>query len=110
MLQQRLDPTNGLLLCATHHRLFDDRSLTIAPDKTIRYFAAAEDWDYSDADRTISQQHGVALRQPGAPSLWPSAGRIADRIAISKLHDPKAYAVRRIWEKDRSICPQPAAL
>jgi putative restriction endonuclease len=69
ILRQRPDPTNILLLCATHHLLFDNRSLTIAPDKTIRHFAVAEDWDYSDADRTIAQLHGVASRQPGVASL-----------------------------------------
>ncbi|HEY1943734.1 MAG TPA: HNH endonuclease signature motif containing protein [Roseiarcus sp.] len=85
--QQRLDPTNGLLLCSTHHRLFDDHSLTIAPDRTIHYFATAENWDYSDADRMISQLHGVAFRLPEARSLWPSTKRIAERAEIFGLQE-----------------------
>lgn len=60
--QERLDPRNGLLLCATYHKLFDDDCLTLTPARTIAYYTEVEDWPYSDADRVVSALHGVKLR------------------------------------------------
>ena len=34
---QRLDVRNGILLCATHHKLFDGRLLTVSQDYTINF-------------------------------------------------------------------------
>ena len=40
---QRLDVRNGLLLCSTHHKLFDNGLLTVNQDYTINYFDLAEE-------------------------------------------------------------------
>lgn len=40
---QRLDVRNGLLLCSTHHKLFDKGFLTVNQDYTIKYFDLAEE-------------------------------------------------------------------
>ena len=69
--QERLDPRNGLLLCATHHKLFDDDSLTLTPDRAIAYYTDVEDWAYSEADRAVSALNGAKLRLPADRRLGP---------------------------------------
>jgi putative restriction endonuclease len=77
--QERLDPRNGLLLCSTHHRLFDAHWLLVTPERTIRYYTATEGWTYSDADKLVSALHGTMLRLPAREALWPSVDHINAR-------------------------------
>ncbi len=76
--QQRLDPTNGILLCSVHHRLFDDGLMTISPTGRICYYdPKGKDGPYTAADRqmTISlhgqqaQLPATKRHQPGVDSL-----------------------------------------
>lgn len=71
---QRLDPRNGLLLCATHHRLFDAGWLTISRDLLIQHEEAdASDGPYSAADVALTRQlHGQYVREPVRLDLRPS--------------------------------------
>lgn len=63
---QKMAPSNGLLLCATHHRLFDNDLMTVGPDgKIVYYDPSARDGTYSEADRHVSLQlHGRPVRTP----------------------------------------------
>jgi putative restriction endonuclease len=76
--QQRLDPRNGLLLCSTHHSLFDAGLLTITDFGTIMYCAPKLlDRPYSLADKSST----VTLH--GQQALLPQ----------SKLHRPALWAI-----------------
>jgi len=61
--RERLDPRNGLLLCANHHGLFDNDALTITEDRTLDFYTAA----YRIASET-----------------WGNAAAVADAIAPLK--------------------------
>lgn len=65
-LHQRLAPNNGLLLCATHHLLFDTGQIVVGPDGTIVYYdPAGDDGPYSYADEVASRHlHGRPVRVP----------------------------------------------
>jgi putative restriction endonuclease len=77
--EQRLDPRNGLLLCSTHHRLFDAGILTITKAGTIKYCDPdLEDGPYSPADKLIVVLDGK--------TAW---------LPDSKLHQPADWAIER---------------
>lgn len=63
---QKMAPSNGLLLCATHHRLFDTRQMIVDPAGIIVYYdPQARNGSYSDADRYASiRLHGERVRIP----------------------------------------------
>lgn len=65
---ERLDIGNGILLCATHHKLFDNHKLTIANDFTINYYDPEEQKRmYSDYDRLLTiALHGKKMNLPKA--------------------------------------------
>lgn len=53
--KQRLEISNGLLLCANHHKMFDCGWITINQDSTINYFDMDEnEGDYSTYDRLMT--------------------------------------------------------
>ena len=63
---QRLDVRNGLLLCSTHHKLFDNGLLTVNQDYTIKYFDLTEETDelsLYDRLHTI-KLHGQKINLP----------------------------------------------
>jgi len=72
---QRMATCNGLLLCATHHRLFDWGYITITPDHTVYYVdPEGRDGWYSSADSQISTAlHGKKAFMPKDRRHWPSA-------------------------------------
>lgn len=72
---QRMVTCNGLLLCATHHRLFDWGCITIAPNHTVYYFdPKGRDGKYSSADSQVSTAlHGKKAFMPKDRRHWPSA-------------------------------------
>jgi putative restriction endonuclease len=80
---QRLDVRNGLLLCSTHHRLFDHDWLTITDEYKIKYSdTALEDGPYTDADTAIGPSlHGASIRRPARKDLWPTQDLIRERYA-----------------------------
>ena len=78
---ERLDVRNGILLCATHHKLFDDRCLTINDDFTINYNGPDDEEEriYSEYDRLLTTAlHGKKMTLP-----------------IDKRHRPKKVYVTR---------------
>jgi putative restriction endonuclease len=79
--RERLDPRNGLLLCATHHRLFDADWLTLTTDFIIEHQDADESGgDYSPADDHITRRlRGRRAAVPERRDLRPSAAYIARR-------------------------------
>lgn len=72
--QERLDVRNGLLLCATHHSLFDNHYLTINDDFTVNYYDPdQEESYYSNYDGLLTTKlHGSKLKLPKNKSHWPS--------------------------------------
>jgi len=52
--KQRLDPTNGLLLCSTHHRLFDSGRMGISIDFKIIWNSRKDEENSSSAVLAIS--------------------------------------------------------
>jgi putative restriction endonuclease len=87
---QRLDPSNGLLLCATHHALFDAHVLTVSPDhRIVCRLDGLVAQRCTDADRygAISL-HGRLISVPVDQRLQPSvdalqyrASRITDVVS-----------------------------
>jgi len=70
---ERLDPRNGLLLCATHHKFFDNELITLANDYKIEYFDpdGVED-DLSPADQQLTTDlHGRPANLPDDSKLRP---------------------------------------
>lgn len=82
-IAQRLDPSNGLLLCATHHALFDAHVLTVSPERRIvcRLDGAAAR-RCTDADRfgAISL-HGQRITVPVGQRLQPSVEALQHRAS-----------------------------
>lgn len=72
---QRMATCNGLLLCATHHRLFDNGYITISPDHTVYYVdPKGRDGKYSSADSQASTAlHGKMAFMPKDRRHWPSS-------------------------------------
>lgn len=72
---QRLDPRNGLLLCSTHHRLYDSGYLTVSESLKIVYYDSTEsEGIYSAVDkRATVNLHGKKMKLPTRPDLAPCA-------------------------------------
>lgn len=64
--EQRMSVTNGLLLCSTHHRLFDAGYLTLSPSFRISFSDPdCTDGTYSPADLTVANNlHGKMALLP----------------------------------------------
>lgn len=78
---QRISPNNGVLLCANHHKLFDQGYISISTDYKIQYegeeFCAG---DYSTADLNHSVAlNGKTLYLPKNKDLWPSKELLSSR-------------------------------
>jgi len=71
---ERLDVRNGLLLCATHHKLFDNGWLTVNEDYTIKYCDPKENGGrYSEYDNLLATAlHNKKLKLPKNKKHWPS--------------------------------------
>lgn len=53
--EQRMSPTNGVLLCSTHHSLFDTGLITISAEFAVAFYDPnGVDGHYSEADRKMS--------------------------------------------------------
>jgi putative restriction endonuclease len=78
---ERLDVRNGLLLCATHHALFDNGDLSVTTDYALEYADPyMTSGPYTPADKVISLElHGMKLRLPSDHRLWPSQEAIIFR-------------------------------
>lgn len=72
-VEQRINITNGVLLCANHHLLFESECISVSRDFTITYYDhAMKEGSYTSADKAASVcLHGKKLRCPADPRLWP---------------------------------------
>lgn len=84
---QRLDPTNGILLCVLHHRMFDLNWLRIDED-----FRIGVNWPTiipngisSDQHRALSSLDGKPIVLPSDKRHWPSKDLIAKRCSDGKI-------------------------
>lgn len=82
--EERLDVRNGLLLCATHHNMFDAALIAVDQNSRIEYCdPGGEDGPYSEADRAASiQLHGQPARLPGNAKLRPKESFIQRRRVL----------------------------
>ncbi|MES2936708.1 MAG: HNH endonuclease [Pseudomonadota bacterium] len=90
---EKLDPANGVLLCSTHHKLFDADLLTFDSDLRIVYFdQAEEDGPYTDADRIMSiGLHKTSMIFPEDLRLRPRADLLTRRNDAGGWGDLAAY-------------------
>jgi putative restriction endonuclease len=63
---QRLDPTNGMLLCSSHHKLVDAGLMTISRSlKVVYYDPEMEEDNYSESDEALTARlHGQSIHLP----------------------------------------------
>jgi putative restriction endonuclease len=80
--QQKLDVRNGILLCATHHRMFDSALIAPTSKYTVQYCdPEEEEGGYSSADTALSSAlHGEQLHLPSDKKLWPLQQLIEERL------------------------------
>ena len=80
---QRLDPRNGLLLCGTHHALFDAGILTVTADRQIAFRPGRRTnrrWTEADQNAAVSLT-GQSIRIPADQDLQPSAEALRHRAS-----------------------------
>ena len=84
---EKLAVCNGLLLCASHHKLFDCHEIRIRPNLTIQYYDPNElEGPYSRTDSKFATKlHGKTLNIPGDASLRPDPALIERRRRFAKL-------------------------
>lgn len=83
--QERLDVTNGVLLCATHHKLLDNGWITVGRSGTIHYCdpTGEEYAPYSAGDDAMTRGlHGQPALLPEAISHRPSERALARHHGI----------------------------
>lgn len=83
---QRLDPRNGLLLCSSHHNLFDDGLMTLSRSfKIVYYDMKMADGPYSAADKALTiSLEGKQARLPKNPRLRPLPELLIARHRLEK--------------------------
>jgi putative restriction endonuclease len=83
---QRLDPRNGLLLCSSHHRLFDDGWITMSRSLDIVFSdMEMKHVPYSASDKALTLS--LVGKDPHLPKdkrLWPSADLLAVRHKLDE--------------------------
>lgn len=82
--EHRLDVRNGILLCASHHRLYDCDVFVIEEDLTITYYdPEAKDGEYGDTDRSFALAlHRTKPTLPRRKPLRPNPDFIRRRISL----------------------------
>jgi putative restriction endonuclease len=72
--KQRLDVRNGLLLCSTHHKLFDNGYFSITDEYSIDVYDNEQKLGtYSDYDKLMTIQfHGQKIRLPKEEKHFPN--------------------------------------
>lgn len=83
---RRLDVRNGVLLCASHHRLFDRELITLRPDLRLRYYdPRGLDGRYRGVDRAFALAvHGRHLRVPADELHRPDPANVRERIRLAR--------------------------
>ena len=80
---QRMDPRNGILLCSSHHHIFDRRNLTINSKYKVVYADPEMTWGgYSESDKAMTiNVVGQKITLPIDRRLWPSTDLLSKRNA-----------------------------
>lgn len=78
--------SNGLSLCALHHRAFDRDLMGVTPDLTLHVFSDRFERPDDDPGRVLTDYHGEDLRVPEREEARP---------------DPELLQVR--WEQAREV-------
>jgi len=81
---QRMDMRNGILLSAVHHRLFDQKLITIDEEYKIRFYdpVMADGAPYSEYDKLLTcNLHGKVIHLPHNRNHWPKLEWIRKRNA-----------------------------
>jgi putative restriction endonuclease len=84
--EERLDVRNGVLLCATHHKLYDQNLFRITSELDIQYYDSdGNDGCYGPSDRYISLEiHGKKIHHPASELLRPGIAFLARRKVESE--------------------------
>lgn len=85
--QQRLDPTNGILLCSIHHKLFDAGLMTVNKSGKIEYYDPdGKDGPYSKTDKEMTLMlHGKSAFSPKLAIHRPSLVSIEEHRNYPRL-------------------------
>lgn len=77
----RIDPRNGLSLCANHHKLYDNGWINVASDYVINFSDPEQSSGrYSEADHYHSVRlHGSSIKLPENSALWPDPDLLTAR-------------------------------
>ena len=87
--EQRISPTNGLCLCANHHRVFDAGLMTLDPNGRIVCERAKPDATYSKGDRVLTTRlHREAAYLPHRLILRPAPASLAWRYSHHGWDEP----------------------
>ncbi len=80
--QERLDVRNGLLLCSTHHRMFDAAQISVTDRYKVEYCdPKGAEGTYSSADVALSiDLHGKMIKLPSQKALWPNKEALRKRL------------------------------
>jgi putative restriction endonuclease len=79
---QRMDIRNGILLSSIHHRLFDQKLITIDEEYKIRFYdpSMKEPPPYSRYDKLLTAElDGKTMRLPNNQKHWPKLDWIRQR-------------------------------
>lgn len=75
---ERISPTNGLCLCANHHRMFDGGHMTLSPEGKVVCETTQADETWSDGDRALTTRlERKDAHMPRARTLWPALASLA---------------------------------
>lgn len=92
---QRLDPRNGILLCRTHHALFDEGHLRIDEQYRVLHEEQYPAETYSLADIWLTKEiHGRIMNLPSDERLHPDPRCIRLRYAEALGRSPVGPAPR----------------
>lgn len=85
--EERLDPSNGLLLCASHHCLFDSHVFRLRKDLSIEFYDPhAKDEPYSEMDRKFALElHEKRIAMPTIAATLPNGKYISRRKLDKKM-------------------------
>ena len=89
-LEERLLSKNGLLLCATHHRLFDAGLLTLSPTFQINVANASY------------KKRKISLSESDQAATMALNGKLA-RTPISLNHNPCPMLIKRRYTPHISV-------
>lgn len=72
--EARVDPRNGILFCANHHKLFDSGHLSITADYCIEFYdSRRSNQPYTDTDLALAvSYHQCKLHLPSDKHLHPN--------------------------------------